>query len=500
MKDGYLYYELDGKRWRVKYDARLLPRLQKQKVDMDRLRTLNGILTKPLYDFQMTAVAHFQRRGGFILADDMGLGKTITSLACAESVRSEKTLVVCPANVKYQWEREIQKSLTRRVTIHVCEGRSIRRYARSLIQFADYVVINYEILSDWQPLLSESHWSIMILDETHRIKKSKSICTKAAKRLRERAGKVICLTGTPMTDRNADLWNVVSIADPTIFPSEFRFQQRYCTGVGSFGKIGGSVNTEELHKILKNTGVMIRRRKREVFKELPKVTHEVIPLKLTSRDLKRAESEALDSARQTRTLTGRDLSGGIMNLRSKIEKYRQETLKAKMPNIIRWIEDFLEGTDEKLMVAVVHRELGGRHLYKHFKDVSVLIDGGLTAKRKEDAKNQFIEDSGTRLLIGNILSVGTGTDGLQKACSNLLYAELDWSPAIMNQCTSRLDRHGQTEPVTVTYLTVKDSIEEFLARSLDRKSEILASVLDGRRVQPEEQLLHLMREYLRKAG
>ena len=129
-----------------------------------------------------------------------------------------------------------------------------------------------------------------------------------------------------------------------------------------------------------------------------------------------------------------------------------------------------------------------------FKDTAVIMDGSLTAKQKEEAKHRFVTDPECRLLIGNILSVGVGTDGLQKVCSNMMYAELDWSPANMRQCTARLDRNGQTEPVSVYYMVVLNSVEEHLARTLDRKSEILSKTIDGESAEMEELLTYMIGE------
>lgn len=458
---------------------------------MDGLRTLNGWLKRPLYDYQLEAIAHFQKRGGYVLADEMGLGKTLSAIGCIVAGKCTKSLVVCPANVKYQWQKEIEKSLNKALQIFVCEGRSPKRTDEYYLKCADIVIINYQILQDWQTIIRMHHWDLMVLDEAQKIKKSKSICTHAAKSIRKQVDNVLCLTGTPLTDRNSDLWNVVSIADPTVFPSEFRFLKRYCIKEGLYGGMtSGSINTQELHGILKDTGVMLRRRKVDVFKELPKVIHSVIPIKANMTELNRIRNEAVSMTRNSKEI-GRGLD--MVQFRKCMEQYRQEAIRLKLPHVIAWIKDFLESSNQKLMVAVVHRDKCGRLLYDHFgSKIAVIMDGQLTSKQKEATKERFINDPDCRLLIGNILSTGTGTDGLQHVCSNLLYAELDWSPANMSQCTSRLDRTGQKEPVTVTYMTVMGSIEDQLARTLDKKSKILASVLDNRTVDDTELLTYMI--------
>jgi SNF2 family DNA or RNA helicase len=106
---------------------------------------------------------------------------------------------------------------------------------------------------------------------------------------------------------------------------------------------------------------------------------------------------------------------------------------------------------------------------------------------------EFINNPDLKLLIGNILSVGTGTDGLQKVCSNVAIVELPWSPAELWQLISRLDRNGQKQPVNAYILAVYNSIDEVLARVLDKKKNILNEVLDGESSGVSDSLLHLLK-------
>ncbi len=492
LKNGYIYYKYQNRRMRIRFDVRILPKLRKKGLDIMELKTLNGMLLRPLYDFQLQAVSHFQNRGGFVLADEMGLGKTLSAIACITSAQSRKSLVVCPASVKYQWEKEITKSTKKQYQIFIAEGRNPTAIDRAMVRCSDIVIINYDILQGWAGVFIESYWDIMVLDEAHKIKNKESQRARAAERIKQRVEQTICLTGTPITDRNLDVWNVVNMADTNVFPSYWQFRKIFCTGLGA----RQSVNTKGLHETLVNSGVMLRRRKEDVFDELPEVTHTVIPLKLSSAELTEAENNVMNASREVDSARGSNIGQSMINLRGQIAKYRQETMKLKLKHIVDWIKDFLESSDQKLMVACIHREFGGKAIHKHFPDNSVLIDGDLSAKQKETAKNKFINDPDCRLVIGNILSVGTGTDGLQKVCSDLLYAELDWSPANMNQCTARLDRHGQKRPVSVSYVVVKDSIEEYLARTLDRKGDVVAGVLDDEKLAKEKTLMHLMNQYV----
>ena len=491
LRDGYIYYEDNGSRMRVRYDTRILPGLKKRGFDIMELKTLNGRLIRPLYDFQIQAVSHFQSRGGFVLADEMGLGKTLSAIACMTSADARKSLVICPASVKYQWEKEVARSTAKSHHIMVAEGRVPTAMDRSMVRCSDIVIINYDILQGWEGVLCEPYWDIMVLDEAHKLKNKDSQRSRSTLQIKQRVERTLCLTGTPITDRNLDVWNVVYMADPEVFPSYWGFRKIFCTGMA--GK--QSVNPRGLHAALTSSGVMLRRRKEDVFDELPQVTHTVIPLKLSSDELVMAESEVLAASKEVENARGSSVGTSIINFRARIAKYRKETMKLKLKSVVEWVNDFLESSDQKLMVAVIHREFGGKALHKCFPGVSVLIDGDLSAKQKENAKNKFIDDPSVRVIIGNILSVGTGTDGLQDVCSDLLYAELDWSPANMDQCTARLNRNGQKKPVSVTYMTVKDSIEEYLARALDRKGDTVSWVLDNESLDPNKSLVRMMNKY-----
>lgn len=495
IKDGYIYYRRNGAAYRARIVPNLLHKMEENNIDMRQVRSLNGWLKRELYDYQLEAVFHYMKRGGFILADEMGLGKTLSAIACIGISRCDKAIIVCPAHVKYQWQREIERSVSSLPQVYVCEGRRISKLAAEYLRFAQIVIINYDIMQSWQPHLLRHSYDLMILDEAQRIKKTRSQCTKAVKAVRENTENAICLTGTPITDRHADLWNLVNIVDDTAFPpelrSEYRYMKRFCAPNAHSRLTGVDINSEELHSILSGTGVMLRRRKKEVFSQLPEVEHQVVPIYADTSSLVKMRKQASVLIRKAKA-EGRtpDMTG----LRACMERYRQEAIKLKMPHLIEWIKDFMESTDQKLMVSVVHREKCGRLLYRKFKDTAVIMDGSLTAKQKEEAKHRFVTDPECRLLIGNILSVGVGTDGLQKVCSNMMYAELDWSPANMRQCTARLDRNGQTEPVSVYYMVVLNSVEEHLARTLDRKSEILSKTIDGESAEMEELLTYMIGE------
>lgn len=490
-----LYFEHKGQTLKMPYSEKALEAIANRGLDITPITTINGRLKRELYPFQFTAILKCREHNwNLLLADQMGVGKTLTAIACSVAYGAEKTLYVVPANVKYQWQDEILRSVSCAPIIHVCEGQNFTEGDLRWIQLANHIIINYQIVNYWVEALSTVKYDFMILDEAHKIKHRQSQCAKACHTLKQKADHAICLSGTPLTDRTADIWNVVRFVDPAIFPSEFAFQQRYCTGLSST-TASVSVNTLDLHRQLHASGVMLRRTKKDVYKQLPKIVTEIVPLKVDSSALVEAEKKSIGIMRNMVRSIGSGRNAMQFKFQASMEEYMQEAVKAKMPLMLKWIEDFIEDSDEKLVVAVVHREKAGHVIYRHFKDCAVLIDGAVTAKNKSKLKEQFCTDPKIRLLIGNVQSIGTGIDGLQSSCSSMAVCELPWSPADYQQLLARLDRNGQKETVNIFVLSVYGSVDSYLAGVLDRKARVLREVLDGRQPDDVELITELMKVY-----
>ena len=416
---------------------------------------------------------------------------TMSATACIVASRSKKTLIIVPANIKYQWERNLKKDIKKCPYIFVGESTTYELSDLVMADKAKIVILNYDIVSAWEEFLLAFDWDMLILDESQKIKKDSSNRTKTLKKLREKnkVKSCICLSGTPLTDRNADIFNSVWMVNPTLFPSRFAFDMRYCVNISTaYGEKSMSVNTLELNRKLLASGVMIRRTKKDVYKEIPKVTINIIPLSVSTSNLIQLEKDAKHNQQLFKSAYGRERATSAIRLQASLEHYLQEAVKLKLPLSIKWIEDFLENTEEKLLVGCVHREKCGNILYNYFEDCAVLVDGGITAKAKDKALLAFMTDPKKRLLIGNIQSISAGIDGLQNVCSHLALIELPWSPADVQQLFARLDRNGQTQPVTVHIQVVEGSLDAMLAKNLDKKSTILSEVLDGRTLKKEELL------------
>jgi len=489
-KNNALYYKHGKKLYKVPYSEANLKSLEDMGYSTKALLTLGKRLTRPLYHYQLTSVIEAQKHDwNILLADVMGAGKSSSAIAIHVASKSKRTLIVVPSNIKLQWKRNLQNEIKNCPHIKVCNSTNYDRADLMEISKSKITIINYDILNAWLEPLCEFHWDLMILDESQKIKKDGTGRTTAAFEIRKHVTSCVCLSGTPLTDRNADIFNTVKMVNPTLFPSRFVFDQRYCNSFrDKYNRASISINTLELHKKLVESGTMLRRTKKDIYQEIPKVQIRAVPFDVTSYDLKQLESDTKKAQHELAMACSRDRFMASSKMKQSFEAYLQEAVRLKLPLTIEWINDFLEQTDDKLVVACVHREKCGTILHDTFKDCSVLIDGSITSKRKDEAVQKFIHDPDIRLLIGNIQSVSAGIDGLQTVCSTLLVCELCWSPGDLHQLYARLDRNGQTNPVVCYIHFVVNSLDEKLARMLDNKTNILSEVLDGCSIEDDDKL------------
>jgi SWI/SNF-related matrix-associated actin-dependent regulator 1 of chromatin subfamily A len=400
-----------------------------------------------------------------LLADEPGLGKTIQVLAWLKLYPRRKSIIVVPASLKWNWGDEIDKWTPEKKYI-ILSGLTPQRISFKY----DIVILNYDILHAWVKALKRWGPSVIIADEAHYLKNSKAKRTKAFIKVRAICKYFIALTGTPIVNAPVEFFRVINMVQPGRFPSFWYFVQRYCGAKhNGFGwDFRGSSNEEELYDILTKEGIMLRRLKKDVKKDLPSVSRAVIYL----------------SGDKTQDI---DIDTNTIGL-AEVESAKQSCIDLKMPYAKEWISDFLE-SGEKLVVFVHHRKTT-KYLKKYFPFAKV-IDGSVTGSKRQEIVRTFQNDPSCKLLIGNIKAAGVGLT--LTAASNCLFLELPWTPAELKQATDRLCRIGQTVPVTVWFLLVKDSIETKIMKMLDGKNKILSKVLDGT-VLSKADLLESMKE------
>lgn len=435
-----------------------------------------------LFPFQVKGVRlmHHRFKGVVLLADQMGLGKTVQTLKYIdEHVDLEKgpIVVVCPASLKYNWRYEARRLIG--LQSHILQGRKAKLQDRGAIGRAKMIILNYDILHHWVKHLIDIKPQMVILDEAHNCKNPRAKRTKAAKRLSRKAKKRFALTGTAITNYPAELFSILNILRSDVFPTFFPFAVRYCAPKRTpWGwDYRGASNTEELNRVLKEI-CMIRRTKRQVMRQLPSKMRQVVPFQLPPQQLREyKEAEDALAIWHERNAWMKPAERALQ-ARTRMNNLKVLIGGLKMGLITDWIDNFLAGSDEKLLMFGVHHAVL-KPLHKRYADQSVLVNGEVVGKNRQDLFDRFNYHKPTRLLFGNIKAAGEGWSCTSTA--NVAFAELAWTPGDHAQAEDRVHglKRGTGQQVRVYYLVAAGTIEQKLCRVLEEKQKVLDSTLDG---------------------
>mgnify|MGYP001324494232 CR=1 FL=1 len=430
------------------------------------------------YKFQRKGIRQMKYKfdGRVLLADDPGLGKTLQSILAATRFRAKRPIiVVCPSGVKYQWEAEVKK-LTR-LNCWVLEGRKPPK--RMPLELPAVIIINWEILPYWVAKLKRLKPRVIIGDEIHYAKNRKAKRSKALKKLSAGVKFIFFLSGTPFENNPIELFHSVNILRPDIFQNAYAFGMRYCNpkytpwGI----KFDGATRRKELRRILLKH-CMIRRTKEEVIKDLPRLTRTVVPLEIDRKKYKKAEKNIVRWLLKNKPEKAYKVR--YINQLAKLNYLLQLVSELKLKETMKWIDNFLQTSDEKLCVFGYHREFLEK-LHKKYKKQAVLRYGNMTKKKRREVLDKFIAKKKIRIFIGSIPAVGTGTDRLQRVCSNMAVVELIWTGVKLLQVEGRLHRLGQKNPVNIYYLVSEDTVESMLCKAIMKKQKDFNMIISGKK-------------------
>jgi len=426
--------------------------------------------------------------GKSLNADDMGLGKTIQSLAVIDRLH-ERTLIVCPSPLKYNWVDEFKKFLPS-VKPYVCSGQT-PAVMRKLDRFQVYIC-NYEIVQYWRDTFIALGVKLLICDESHYVKSSKSLRYKAVKAISLTCEHRILLTGTPIENQPAELWAQLQIIDKDMFPSWLLFIKRYNGARRSrWGwQLKKATNAPELNQILLEK-VMVRRKKTEVLKELPEKNRVVIPLEIDNwEQYLEAEKNIIAWLRENTRLNLDKAKKGLAMI--KIEKLKLISGLGKLKQIINWANE--ESQNQKLVVFCHHIQVLD-HLRKGLKNC-VIMDAETKGEQRQKLVHVFQEDPKIRVFLSTLRVGGTGHT--LHAAHTTIHCQLDWNPQKHSQAEDRVLRIGQTaKEVTNYYFIAKDTIEEKIINLLDLKRQNSSSVIDGEDQKESEMLTNLLQEMIK---
>ena len=419
--------------------------------------------------------------GNALLADEMGLGKTVQTLAYVASEKQTfPLLVVAPLVTLKNWEREIEKFLKKKSRNgRIIESESpsvtlIRTGKSKELPKSDIYVINYELLFKRNDDLSKVGIKTLVCDEVHNLRSKTTQKYKSIKKLA--ALPSVCyrigLSGTPIYNRGSEIWPIIDILKPGLLGSFKEFCEYFCY-VNDKGK---AIVLENKRASLRNElqkHVMLRRKKSDVLKELKdKVRYkEVISadtdfyLEELDKIWKKLEQEQKDAE----TAFSKSAS-----YHRAIQSERQIAGLAKLSHVINFVKNIME--IEESVVVFCHHKIIHKLLNENLQEFSpVSIIGGQSDNFRQDQIDKF-QKGESKLMIAGIRAGNVGIN-LTRA-KYVIFAELDWSPAIHRQAEDRLHRIGQKNTVFAYYLIGNGTLDDHVANILVDKSYEIDAIMD----------------------
>jgi hypothetical protein len=439
-----------------------------------------AVLGGELAPFQWAGVRYALHARRTFIADEQGLGKTVEALAAVEADGAYPAIVVCPASLKLNWERETAKWLPHREVV-VIDGRS------AVPRTGEITILNYEIVAAHRESLGRLKPRALVIDESHYVKNPQAKRTKAVRRLADAVaadGLRLALSGTPVLNHADELVSQLRVIGRLAqFGSGAQFARRF----------RGELSEERLHWHLRRS-CFVRRLKSEVLPQLPAKRQVVVPVALANeREYRLAEDDVVAWLR-TQPLDLRELNAKIAaTLRAErlaqLGTLQRLAARGKLAGALTWIGDFLE-SGEPLVVFARHIEIQEAVLAR-FADAAHLL-GRDSGAARDATVAAFQAADGPQLLIAATRVAAQGIT-LTRA-SNVAFLELEWTPAMHDQAEDRCHRIGQRDAVTAWYLLAAKTIDETMATLIQRKRGIVAAVTDGQRADADGLVDGVVRE------
>jgi SWI/SNF-related matrix-associated actin-dependent regulator 1 of chromatin subfamily A len=418
---------------------------------------------------QKEAIEKLVRNKKFILADDMGLGKTTSTIIAALETGAKKVLIVCPASLKINWQREIANYSDR--TVYIAEGKKFS-------DEHDFVIVNYDILKNFHDTKEKDKSEIMrinfdlvIMDEAHMISNPQAQRTKIANDIASKSNRVWLLSGTPMTSRPMNYYNLLNLVDSPVAMNWMAYAKRYCNGFQfSVGKrkvwnVTGASNLDELRE---RTSTHILRRLKEDVLDLPEKIITPVYLRLKSKDYEELMGEYFDWYDQNP-----EESSSLTIQFSKLMKVRKVIAQEKINNTIELAENIIEQGKKVIIFTNFTDTLN--QIYNHFGKSAVYLDGSCSKFHRQNAVDEFQTNDKIKVFVGNLKAAGVGIT--LTSAEAVIMNDLSFVPAEHSQAEDRSHRIGQKNSTSVYYPLFENTIEGAIYDILNRKKKIISTVM-----------------------
>ena len=420
---------------------------------------------------------------GSIIADDMGLGKTIQvitfilKLQETGSLTAKKVLIIVPASVMINWQREI-KRFAPSLTTSIYHGQN-RDWDEVIAINPDIVITTYNLARIDSALFAKKKWGCVITDEAQNIKNAETSQTKAVKSIK--ADHKIAMTGTPVENRLMDYWSITDFTMKNLLGNKTSFKKSFAIPIEKF-------NDKRRLEVFRNITApfMLRRMKtdKSIISDLPDKIETDQWGQLSKEQTALYQNLVTSIGTMIDTAEGINRKGVIFKLIIGLKQIcnhpslylKTGTFDQNLSGKSLLLIDLLHKIDErneKVLIFTQFKEMGSlleKMIASQFGCKPLFFHGSLQQKKRNEIVDSFQHDAESRFLIISLKAGGTGLN--LTAANNVIHYDLWWNPAVENQATDRAFRIGQKKNVTVYRLITKGTFEEKINDMIASKKEL----------------------------
>jgi SWI/SNF-related matrix-associated actin-dependent regulator 1 of chromatin subfamily A len=422
---------------------------------------------RPPLEHQKEAIKSLVENKKFILADDMGLGKTTSTIIAALETGAKKVLIICPASLKINWQREIENYSNKPTSI--IEGKKW--------EDGDFIIINYDIIKNFHDekkksdsVLLKTKFDLVIIDEAHYIQNKQAQRTKLINDFVSNVDRLWLLTGTPITSRPINYFNLLNLIECPVAKNWMAYVKRYCNGFQfqagrrKIWNVSGASNLEELRD---RTAPLVLRRLKENVLDLPDKIITPVYLRLKSKEYEALMGEYYDWY---------DKNGESDSLTlqfTKLTKVRQVIAEEKVASTIEICENIVEQGKKVIVFTNFTKTL--EMILEHFGKKAVRLDGQMSQKERQMSVDRFQNEEDVMVFVGNIKAAGVGIT--LTAGEAVVMNDLSFLPSDHSQADDRSYRYGQKNNVLVYYPIFDNTVEGIIYDILKKKKDIFETVM-----------------------
>jgi SNF2 family DNA or RNA helicase len=435
-----------------------------------------------LREFQKEGLSYLAGTERALLADEMGLGKTPQALAFLAYKQAYPALIIVPPHLIKNWEHEINRFIrlpgsgqltfsneNPKGSIHVIKG--LKPYD---LPPANIYLMHYLLLRGWKNALTEYRFKAVVFDEIQDLRHPNTEKYSAASIVSSHTPYCIGLSGTPIYNRGGEIWSVMNIIEYHCLGDWDSFTREWCDGYGS----DIVRDPDSLGSYLKREGLMLRRTKDQVLKELPPKRRVVQTIDFDSGTYGELIQEAVCKAKTIDGIQDHFEKGRVT--REIVNDSRMAIGIAKAPYVTDFLKMLLDAGETVLLFAYHHAVFD---IYDDkLKDYTpVEITGRQTMKEKDEAVQSFMGGRTNLCMVSLRAAAGLN---LQRATC-VVFGELDWSPAVHSQAEDRAHRIGQEDSVLCYYLVAEEGTDEVIQEFLGLKISQFNGIM-GDKAETEE--------------